>query len=404
MRRFSLVHILSIANGSILLVFAFPVLAASFVNAQDQAKKTEADDSATAKSIHNLRLNDGEVLKGQLYLPKDAKTVKTLVIFVHGTGPATYLNKRKSGSTTFNYFDYWGTGFNNRGVAFFAYNKRGVTMSDQPPNYDKVDREKFRKVVPHTEVDDLAVIVEQLKANPSLKDARAVLLGGSEGTVIAAMCAEEHPDKIDAILLFGYAHENMYDIIAWQHSGRASMLNLNPVFDIDGDKTISKEEYESDDGKAVKYRKRVMQDVKFEFLDSNNDGKLAADDFAARLEFRQKMLMNNLEKGNEDWIWNYYFRISVPWLREHFALEPNKSRLARLDLPIYVFHGDQDPHVPVEGVYDLEKRFKALGKTNLKTFVFEDHDHNLNFMEWVNDSRIPAGVERILEVAAEFNR
>lgn len=393
------------ACWSISLVLAAPALAVPYAKVQEQAQEAETEDNPHTTSILEMRLDDGDVLKGQIYLPQDAESVKTLVIFVHGTGPATYLNKRAaSGGRSFNYFDYWGHELNERGVAFFAYSKRGVTMGDQPPNYDEVDREKFRKVVPHTEVDDLAVIVDQLKAVPAVKDAKVVLLGGSEGTVIAAMCAEEYPDKIDAILLFGYAHENMYDIIAWQHSGQASMLNLNPVFDTDGDKTISQEEYESDDDKVARYRKHVMQDVKFGFLDANKDGKLAADDFAVRLKVRQNMLMNNLKEGNEDWIWNYYFRISVPWLQEHFALEPNKSRLPRLNLPIYIFHGDLDPNVPVEGVYDLEKRFEALGKTNLKAFVFENHEHNLNFMEWVRDGRIPAGVEKILEVAAEFNR
>ena len=112
--------------------------------------------------------------------------------------------------------------------------------------------------------------------------------------------------------------------------------------------------------------------------------------------------MANIEKGNEDWIWNYYFRISIPWLREHFALEPNKTRLTRLDLPIYIFHGDRDPNVPVEGVYDLERRFKALGKTNLTASVFKNHEHNLNFSEWQKDGKMPEGIARIFEVVEKL--
>jgi len=404
MRRSSILHRFPrIAYGTILLALAFPMLTTSSVNAQEEGKTTDTADNPSTTSILEVRLTDGETLKGQLYSPRDA-AIETLVIFVHGTGPATYLNKRRSGSKTYNYFDYWGTELNSRGVALFTYNKRGVTMGDQPPSYDKVDREKFRAVVPRKEVDDLAVIVDQLKADPSLRDAKVALLGASEGTVIASMCAEAYPDKIDAILLFGYAHENMYDIIAWQHSGHASMLNLNPVFDTDDNKKISKEEYESDDEKAVTYRKRVMQDVKFELLDRIKDGDLTADDFAMTLKVRHKILMHHLATGNEDWIWKHYFRISIPWLREHFALEPNKSRLIRLDLPIYIFHGDLDPNVPVDGVYDLERRFEALGKTNLTAFVFENHEHNLNFTEWRRDNEVPAGIEKILEVAAELSR
>jgi pimeloyl-ACP methyl ester carboxylesterase len=390
---------------SIFITFVCPVLAVSSVNVQEDSKQEDENlDTANATSILEIRLNDGKLLKGKLFLPQDAKAVKALVVFVHGTGPGTYLNHRNSGSKTFNYFDYWGNELNQRGVAFFSYNKRGVTISDQPPYYEKVDRDEFRKVVPHQDVDDLAVIVEQLKETPSLKDAKVSLLGASEGTIIAAMCAEDHPDLIDAILLFGYAHEDMYDIIAWQHSGQASMINLNPVFDSDGDKTISREEYESDDGEVAKYRQRVMQDSKFDLLDANKDGELSAEDFGLRLKTRQRILMLNLKQGNEDWIWDYYFRITVPWLQEHFSLEANKSRLTRLNLPIAIFHGERDANVPVEGVYDLEKRFRALGKTNLKTFVFENHNHDLNFMEWVNNKKIPGGIEKVLEVAAESSR
>ena len=375
-------------------------LAPSTLIAQDKVESADSPqtktETAQSKELLDIELSDKEVLKGQLYLPATGD-IETLVLFIHGTGPGTYLNKRKAGSKIFNYFDFYGDEFTQRGVAFFSYNKRGVTMGDKAPNFDEVDREKFRQVVPHTEVDDIAVIVDQLKQHERLKTSKVALLAASEGTIIAAMVAEKYPDKLDAILLSGYAHENMFDIIAWQFSGNSSMLNLNPVFDTNGDNSISLAEYESDDPTATKYRKRVLK-VKFKVLDANKDGILSAADFAIRTKTVHNILLHCTATGNEEWIWSNYFRISIPWLKEHFTLEPNKTRLTRLNLPIYVLHGDKDANVSVEGVRDLEKRFKALGKTNLTTFIFEDHNHNLNFMEWLRDDEMPKGFAKIFEV------
>jgi pimeloyl-ACP methyl ester carboxylesterase len=356
------------------------------------------------KELIEIELADGERIKGRLCLPvqPDAAKSPTLVVYVHGTGPGTHLNKRKIGDKTFNYFDYVAQAFCERGVAFFSYDKRGVTMGETPPWFDEIDREKFRKVVPGVESQDIATIVDHLKKDSRLSGSKVALLGWSEGTMIASLAAERHPGKIDVLLLAGYAHDNLFDIIKWQYSGHGSMMNLSPVFDANGDKSISKEEYESDAESVASYRKRVMQDTKFEILDATKDGLLAAEDFAIRTKVMHAMLLGSLAKGNEDWIWNNYFRISVPWLQEHCSLEANKTRLTRLDLPIYVFHGTNDAHVDVAGVRDLEQRFKALNKTNLQAFVFEDQDHDLNFVDWALKGQWPEGWARIMETAASL--
>ena len=351
--------------------------------------------------IVEIELVDKEIVKGRLCLPEADSDlpVKTLVIFVQGTGPGTYLTKRKRGGKTFNYFDYFAKQFNDLGIAFFSYNKRGVTNGETPPGFDEVDREKFRKVIPSVEVPDLGTIIDSLKKNARLTNCNVVLLGHSEGTVIAAMAAETFPDKIDAIFLAGYAHENMYDIIAWQHSGNASMIKINPIFDTDKDKKISKEEYESDEERVANFRKGAMQGADFEVLDFSKDGFITAEDFGARMKIMHKILLHNIAKENEDWVWKNYVRVSIPWLREHFSLEPNKSRLPRLELPIYIFHGNDDPHVEVEGVRDLKRRFTAIGKTNLQTFIFEDHDHQLNFGEWFRNGELSEGYAKLFEIA-----
>jgi hypothetical protein len=89
-------------------------------------------------------------------------------------------------------------------------------------------------------------------------------------------------------------------------------------------------------------------------------------------------------------------------VKDYSALEPNKTRLLRVDTPIYVFHGKEDANVPVESVYDLEARFKACNRTNLKMFVFDRHNHDLNFQEWIATKKYSEGLQKLFEVSAEI--
>ena len=59
--------------------------------------------SLFGEEIIKVSLSNGEIIAGRLTLPLNKDNVPSLVIFVHGTGPNTYLNKRKIGNTEFNY-------------------------------------------------------------------------------------------------------------------------------------------------------------------------------------------------------------------------------------------------------------------------------------------------------------
>ena len=359
--------------------------------------------AAQGAELIKVKLDDGEVSTGKLHIPVDADEIKELVIFIHGTGPNTYDNPRKFGDVEFKYYDMFGEEFNRHGIAFYTYNRRGVEIGDEPPYYDKIDREKYKRSIPSVEVKDIGVMIRALRKDKRLANAKVVLLGWSEGTMIASLVAEDKTNGVAALLLAGYAHENLFDIIKWQYSGVSSMINLRPPFDKDKDGRISKMEYESDRKVATAWREKVMQGTAFEQLDSNKDGELTAEDFRLRVEPVYKQILAKIEANDEDWIWRNYFRVSIEWLNEHFKLEPNKRRLLRLDIPIYVFHGEADANSDVEGARQLKKSFEDNMKTNLDTFLFKGHDHDLNFMEWPSKKTIPEGIEKIFEVAKELN-
>lgn len=197
------------------------------------------------EEIVKVQLSDGESITGRLKLPSDNDRISLLVVFVHGTGPNTYLNKRKIGTREFSYFDLFEEEFNKRGIGFFTYNRRGVEIGDTPPYYDKIDSAKYSKYLPLTEAEDIESIISKLKHDERFLNSKIALLGSSEGTIIASMVADRKVEKIDALLLFGYANDNLFDIIKWQYSGKASIINLRRYFDTNKDNKISKDEYES---------------------------------------------------------------------------------------------------------------------------------------------------------------
>lgn len=82
-------------------------------------------------------------------------------------------------------------------------------------------------------------------------------------------------------------------------------------------------------------------------------------------------------------------------MKDHFNLEANKTRLLRIEIPIFIFHGTADGNAPVEGVYDIQSRFKQAGKTNLQCLIFEGHNHDLNYLDWPYKHTISEGLNSI---------
>jgi pimeloyl-ACP methyl ester carboxylesterase len=360
-----------------------------------------ATSSAQAQTftseIKRVTLSDGETTTTRLCFPK-SEEISTIVIAVHGTGPFTYLTKREG----FNYYDVLADGFCEQGVGFFTYNRRGVDLGETTPWFDKVDSVKYAKYLPNIEVDDIEVMVTYLKKDERFKNCKIILYGISEGTIIASMVAERSNVKIDALFLHGYAHENMFDIIKWQNTGEGIMIMFNPIFDKNGDNAIDRTEYESDDPTIGAYRNYLFQNMDFDTLDIVKDNVIDIKDIRTMRAPFHEILMTKISENNREWIWNNYVRVTIGWIREHFALEPNKTRLLRIDIPIFVFHGTEDANVPVEGVYDLESRFKTCDKSNLNIFVFDKHNHDLNFQDWITIKKYSEGLQKLFETATEI--
>ncbi|MEG2365784.1 MAG: alpha/beta fold hydrolase [Alistipes sp.] len=135
---------------------------------------------------------DFGTLYGTLRTPEAGSEVAAL--FITGSGPMDRdNNSRRSGIYTNTYL-FLAQELERQGIASLRYDKRGIEAS----RYD--DRQKMSEVVFDDFVGDAAALVSYLKAQ-SFK--RIVLVGHSEGSLIALCVAATSPDVSGVISLAG---------------------------------------------------------------------------------------------------------------------------------------------------------------------------------------------------------
>ncbi len=351
--------------------------------------------SASATDIIKIPTSDGEQITGRLCIPDEGYR-GTLVIDVPSSGPHTYLDHRKVGhSVVFNYHDLFADEFNRRGLAYFSYSTRYTEPDTMPPYFDRVDMEKFVTYTPSTKIEDLEVVIKNLVQYERLKGCKVILLGQSEGSILASVVAERGNAPVDALLLCGTPTDDVYTTIEWQFSGEASMINMRKFFDTNEDSVIQMSEYLGGDPRAL----RRMEGASFESLDMNGDSTLTVEDFRIRLEPSLEAVMNAVDEDDDEWLWNNFFRVGAAWIKEHRDIEPNRERILKLNLPVYIFHGEDDANCSVSGIWTLKKTAEAQGKDNIHIFTFPEHDHSLEFLTWVIAKQLPEGLQKVFETA-----
>lgn len=348
--------------------------------------------------IDTISLYDGSVTKIK-YSYSDNAPVDKLVIYVNGSGQNTYDNKRKNPKGGFfNYHDFFRNEFLSRNVAYCSYNTRGVDIGDSEPLFVTVDEDEYKKYKPLNSVRDIESIVRYLTNLPGFRNAKIFLLGWSEGTIVAPHVALRKNVRVDALLLAGYCNENMKDVLIWQLSGNSSYVSLRKHFDKDKKGYISKNDYDTADPKI---KAALLGNQPFEKIDSNSDGRIDISDFAALQKPYLDSLLDAISRNDDEWLKTNYInptiKLTTGWFNEHFSLAPTKSILPQLDLPIHIFQGVDDAACPLKYAEDIRDDFLKRGKTNLTVNIFADHNHDLNFFEWLLQGTIPIGIKCIFD-------
>ena len=380
---------------TVLITLAALLLVSVFSSCTEKDKAAVIEQNSEIIDVESF---DGYTFKGRLTMPEGTRDVSKLVIFVNGSGPNTYINRRPG----FDYFDFYAYEFSDRGIAFFSYNTRGVEIGSEPPMYNEINYDEYQTYLPLNTVEDIYHMISTLKGNERLKNCRVYLLGWSEGAIIAPLAAEKYPDLIDGLFLAGYPNQNMKDILIWQNTGGSSMAWYRGHFETDEKGRISKESYEADPNNMIE---SMLQNTPFEGIDANNDGFITEEDFAAvwkeAVGYSAEDVLSAIENRDDEWLReNYgggYIPLTSGWFAQHFRLRSNMEVLPGLDLPIYIFHGTLDQNVDVREVNKIYEKFKEAGKTNLTVNIFEKHNHDLNYEEIIQNGEIPEGIKAIFD-------
>lgn len=337
---------------------------------------------------------DNLTIEGRLSLPPSKDKVEKLVIFVNGTGPNTFENKRLSGNIRFNYFDILADEFIKDDVAFFSYNQRGVSLSDKAPMFNNIDLVKYKTYKPANSAKDIKSMITYLKNDKRLTNAKIYLLGWSEGTIIAPHALVDEGVKVDGLILAGYVNKNLKDALKYQLEGESAFLSTCKYFDCIGKDAITKADFEANPYK-------LTEDVigTFEQWDVNKDNVINVYDLKLLIKPKKDIFDTAYGTNNEKYFLNEYgVAITIDWLNAHFAYGNNIDTLKKIDIPIYILQGNYDLNVPYKDALDAQVEFKKLGKNNLNVFIFDKENHDLNFETYLNQKEFSMGFSKIFEI------
>jgi pimeloyl-ACP methyl ester carboxylesterase len=192
--------------------------------------------------------------------------------------------------------------------------------------YGGTPRDETGWLTPDRAAKDLAIVLDWVATRGSGSD-RPVLLGWSMGSLVSQLCVQRHPEKVSALVLFGYPRE-----VGWRAPRK-------------------------DDPPAPPREPTTAEAAAEDFITPGTISQAAIDAYVrAALEADP---------------------IRVDWARIH---EFDELDAAEVKVPTLVIHGDRDPYAPTEKQEELVERLGA-GRKQLVTLPGLDHAAHLEDLE-----------------------
>jgi len=341
--------------------------------------------------VIKLKTKDNKDLFIKISYPKEFQKI---VLYVNGLGPNTYDNTRMiNEKLKINYHDLFRNELNKRNVSYVSYNARGVDVDVNYPFY-KINEDLYKTNNVLNALNDLEVIVNYLKKE--YKQAKIYLLTFGEASIIATNSIYKNKLKVDGLFIVSYFHDSFKDILEWQFSGNSLLLNILAYLNLYERDYLLAKDFENDNTNILK---DIFNNESFPNLDLNKDGKIDATDLKPlTYPFYEKFLLavdNGDEKFFEE---NIPFKVYSSWYKEMFSLPANKEILPMLDIPIYIFQGRFDNQAPFFGIDEITSTFKDLNKSNLKVYIYERLNQDLNYFEYIFSLKLSNGLIDLFEV------
>lgn len=243
----------------------------------------------------NISISSGKLtLQGTLNIR--GETPGPAALLISGSGPIDRDSNTKR--LSINVMGQMAAGLASSGITSLRYDKRGVGKSDGD----------YLSTGFHDNIDDARAAIAALRARPEVDADRVVIIGHSEGALIASALAAD--EKLAGVVLLAGAANNGKDILRWQARQVAPTLP-KPV--------------------------RLLM-------------KLLRQDLVRT----QMKRLERIEASTEDVIRIQFVKLNAKWFREFMSFEPGEA-LRRAAVPVLAITGTKDIQVDPADVALMEQ-------------------------------------------------
>jgi uncharacterized protein len=258
-------------------------------------------------------------LAATLTIPEGTNKKYPLVVMVHGSGPTDRDSNAKG--MPLNIFKQLSDVVVAEGFASIRYDKRGVGES----------KGDYYETGVHDLINDAEAVVEFAKKHPNIDSENVILLGHSEGSIIAPYVNEKV--LVDGMILLAGTAEPLAETMTWQ-----------------------REEIIKDVRSVKGFQGWLIRLLKVD----------------KKITKMNDQLIEALQASDEPVIKYKGKKINAKWNREHIQFDVSKP-LQNVTCPVLAITGTKDVNVKVS---DLDK-IKALVHGECETHIIQDMTHML---------------------------
>lgn len=298
-----------------------PTASASEPTGRPGATATAVNDAGLPAGVmaREVSFANGDVLlAGTLTLPEHTTGTRLpAAVLIHGSGPQD--RNENSAALSTNIFRDLAHYLSARGVAVLRYDKRGVGQST-----GNLAEAKMTDLV-----SDAKAAVSFIRSLPEVDPDQVVLIGHSEGGVLAPIVAADDPE-IAAVVLLAGAARSLDKIITDQ------VVYLN---------------------RQMGTTEEQMQEV-----------------------LRAQEVFYALAKSGQEWGVVQGQMTYLGWFREHFLHDP-LATIVKVKAPILILQGEKDFQVPKGEAIALGEALAQAGHPDYQVVMFPNLDHLFMFTE-----------------------
>jgi pimeloyl-ACP methyl ester carboxylesterase len=342
--------------------------------------------------------HDRHAMRGKLTVPPTGSP-RAIVIYAQTAEGMTMDMRRPLGrGKSFSYFDLYREKLPAMGVGFFSYEGRGIRNGSVPPRYEEIDWNVYNTSTLENKVRDLLSAMEAVRSQPAARTSPILLMGASEGTLLAADAASRKPSEVQGLILYAVMSDTMRSTFKYIVSD-GGFLAYRSYFDTNADGKISRVEFEAD---PKKYREQVFKNSAFEVFDKDADGDFSIEDMRVLSKRYLDAVDNDNYEVLDGWAKTAAGVVTPQgWFKDHFSHQPIWTFLSKVDVPVGLFHGTADTSTPVDGVRKLQALAGPAGKAKMRFHYFDGLDHTLNIGTYFTHGILPAGHQAIFEFIRE---